>query len=52
MLKDDIIYFTTQLTLFKQLQDAIGHSTDTLEVSDANAASISMLFPDWLEGVD
>lgn len=51
MLKDDIIYFTTQLTLSKQLQDAVGHSIDTLEVSDANAASISMLFPGWLEGV-
>lgn len=52
MLKDRIIYFTTQLNFSEQLQDAIGYSIDTLEVSNASAASISMLFPDWQEGVD
>lgn len=52
MLKDRIIEFTTHLTLSEQLQRAVSYSVDTLELSDAQAATMSLLFDDWRIGVE
>lgn len=52
MLKDRIIAFTTHFTLSEQLQKAATYSIDTLELSDAQAATMNLIFPDWQVGVE
>lgn len=52
MLKDRIIAFTTQLNLVEQMQNATTYSIDSLELSDAQAASMCLLFDSWRVGVD
>lgn len=45
MLKDRIIASTMQLTMSEQLHNAVSSQIDTLEVSDAQAAFMPLLFP-------
>lgn len=50
MLKDRIIKFTSQLTLSEQIRNVAAHSVSTLELTDDQAASVSMLIEEWEVG--
>lgn len=47
MLKDRVMAFTTQLTMSEQVQNAVSYQIDTLDITNAQAVLMYLLFPDW-----
>lgn len=52
MLKDRVMAFTTQLTMSEKVQNAVSYQIDILDITNAQAVLMYLLFPDWQIGVE